>query len=287
MVMALTGEEVGRAEGPPARVHPADPRSAALAIETTVRLAARDAGVSLPFRALWAGLAGAGRKGERAAVEIALRALGLARAVRVGMDVEGAHRDAFGTGPGVLLVVGTGSMAWGRDPEGREIRVGGWGETLGDEGSGYWLGLEGLRAVARAADGRSPSTSLSGTLLEALRLPGPSALIPWAASATKGEIAALAPHVLGAARAGDPTAEAVVEEGLEALRGHLEAVRARWPSGAGPIPMALVGGVVREGGPWGERLKTLVAAVGGDLSPGPVVPVRGAAWMARDLAEGS
>jgi glucosamine kinase len=204
--------------------------------------------------------------------------------VAVGTDVEGAHRDAFGGGPGVLLVVGTGSIAWGRDPVGREIRVGGWGEVLGDEGSGYWLGLQGLRAVARAADGRSASTALSRVVLERLGLPEPQALIPWTANASKGEIAALAPLVLDAAEAGDREAAEVLAEGLMALLRHLEVVRSRWPESKDLIPMALVGGLAVEGSPLRRRLVPLVTRVGGRLLARAVVPVRGAARLALDLA---
>lgn len=284
LILALDGQEVARAEGPPALVDPGDPGVAVEAITITVQRAKEKAGVSLPLRALWAGLAGAGRPGEREATEISLRSRGLARVVRVGTDVEGAHRDAFGGGPGVLLVVGTGSMVWGRDPEGREFRVGGWGGMLGDEGSGYWMGLRGLRAVARAADGRGPATTLTRTLLQLLHLLHPQALIPWVATATKGEIGALAPAVLEAALDGDPGASEVLEEALEELRAHLQVARSRWPEGERPIPMALVGGLAEEGVGLRRRLETLVVGVGGELVSRAVVPVRGAGANALELA---
>lgn len=283
LVLKLDGKERARAEGPPALVDPSEPGRATSAIAATVREAAARAGILLPARALWAGLAGAGRAGEREAVEIGLRSLDLAHTVRVGTDVEGAHRDAFGGGPGVLLVVGTGSMAWGRDPEGREVRVGGWGSLLGDEGSGYWLGLGGLRGIARAADGRGPATVLTDRLLDALGLPGPQALIPWAASASKAQVAALAPRVLAAAFDGDPVGVELLKGGLEALLRHLEVVRAKWPAHGEAIPMALAGGLAEGIPPFRERLETLVAGVGGRLAPPPVVPVRGAAKLALDL----
>lgn len=286
IILDLEGNEVGRGEGPPALVDPSDPGAAAEAIEATVRDAAEGAGCVPPLRALWAGLAGAGRPGEREAVEISIRSRALARLVTVGMDVEGAYRDAFTTGPGILLVVGTGSMAWGRDPGGREIRVGGWGEVLGDEGSGYWLGLQGLRAVARSADGRSPPTSLTRSLLRQLRLHDPQALIPWTATATKGEIAALAPLVLEAADTDDQGAGEVLAEGLRALRRHLEVVRSRWPASEGPIPVALVGGLTEEASPLRRHLESLTEGVGGRLVSHPVVPVRGAALLALELGRG-
>ena len=280
LIVDLAGTALAQADGPPALVLPSDPGVAVEAIAVTIRKAAEIVGARLPLKALWAGLAGAGRAGEREAVEIALRSRGLARAVKVGMDVEGAHQDAFGGGPGILLVVGTGSMAWGRDAEGREIRVGGWGGALGDEGSGYWFGLQGLRAVARAADGRTPGGTLSEGILGALHLSEPHALIPWTASAPKGEVAALAPLVIGAALAGDPGGMEILEEGLEHLLVHLEVVRSKWPKEDSPIPVALVGGLVDGEPRFKRRLETLVKGVGGRLAEHAVVPVRGAAQLA-------
>jgi glucosamine kinase len=283
MVMELDGKEIGVAHGPPALIDPSNPGGAAEAIGQTVGRAVAEADLVLPACGLWAGLAGAGRPGVREAVEIALRSMGLAREVGVGMDVEGAHQDAFGEEAGVLLVVGTGTMAWGRDPEGREVRVGGWGGLLGDEGGGYWLGLQGLRAVARAADGRGGETLLSGTLLDVLHLHHTPELITWSADAGKGEVAALAPHVLDAAARGDPIATRVVEEGLNELRLHLHQVKSLWAPWGPSIPMALVGGLVQDGGGLKAPLEALMREVGGELCPHPILPVRGAAHLALSL----
>ena len=141
-----------------------------------------------------------------------------------------------------------------------------------------------MRAVARAADGRGPPTTLTETVLGSLHLAHPQALIPWVASATKGEIGALAPAVLEAALAGDPGASEVLKEALEELLAHLEVARSRWPAEKRPIPMALVGGLVGAGGGLRQRLETLVVGVGGRLVSRPVVPVRGAGSLALDLA---
>ncbi len=70
-------------------------------------------------------------------------------------------------GWGVAVVAGTGSMAFARAADGRTARAGGWGPLLGDEGSGYAIALAGLRAAARAADGRAPATPLTDRLLAA------------------------------------------------------------------------------------------------------------------------
>jgi len=285
LLMDLQGRELNMVVGPPGLVDPSDPEGAARAMASVVRAAVLQADLELPAEALWAGLAGAGRREAREGVEAALATLGLARRVSVGMDVQGAHRDAFGAGPGFVLVVGTGSMGWGRDPEGREVRVGGWGSFLGEEGAGYWMGMEALRAVARAADGREPPTLLVPTILEALHLPDPHSLIRWVGEASKGEVGALAPLVLEAASQGDPSARDLIERGLEALGRYLDVLARAWAPWGGSFPVALAGGMAGEGGPLRESLSRMVAERGGILHSGPVVAARGAARLALELAQ--
>jgi glucosamine kinase len=284
LLMDLKGAGLHMTEGPPGLVDPSDPRAAAQAMAVVVRRAAEESGLSLPARALWAGLAGAGRLETRRAVEEELGALGLARRVRAGMDVQGAHRDAFGNGPGFVLVVGTGSMGWGRDPDGMEVRVGGWGSSLGEEGAGYWMGMEALRAVARSADGRDPPTLLLPTVLEALHLPDPHSVIRWVAEASKGEVGALAPLVLEAASQGDPSARSIVGQGLEALGKYLDVLARTWAPWGDAFPVALAGGMAAEGGPLRAPLARMVEERGGVLHADPVVPARGAARLALELA---
>jgi N-acetylglucosamine kinase-like BadF-type ATPase len=287
VLMDLQGREIHMVGGPPGLVDPSDPQGAARAMAGVVREVVLQADLGLPAEALWAGLAGAGRVEAREGVEAALAALGLAHEVRVGMDVQGAHQDAFGGGPGLVLVVGTGSMGWGRDPEGREVRVGGWGSFLGEEGAGYWMGMEALRAVARAADGRGPPTLLVPAILEALHLPDPHSLIRWVAAASKGEVGALAPLVLDAVSQGDASAKDLIERGLEALGRYLDVLARAWAPWGVSFPVALCGGMAEEGGPLREPLARMVAERGGILHPGPVVAARGAARLALGLALGT
>lgn len=284
---ALVGDgagcELGAADGGPGLIDPGDPERAARVVGEVVRTAAADAGVDLPVRGLWAGLAGAGNEAARQAVEAGLREAGLAGAVAVGSDVEAAHADAFGDGPGVLLVVGTGSAVRAVDPRGEVVRVGGWGALLGDEGSGYRIGLDGLRAVVRSADGREPPTGLAGALLSLTGADDPKGLPAWAAGATKGEIAALSVEVARVARRGDPVAARVVHRALGEIRAHLEAVLARTSAWTGPTPIALVGGLIREGGPLREAVVEMAAELGCDVRLGEVVPERGALRLATGL----
>src|SRR5207245_11814073 len=71
-------------------------------------------------------------------------------------------------GCGVVLISGTGSIAFGRNEEGEERRAGGWGHLIGDEGSAVWIGLEGLRAAAHHTDGRGAATAITEHVIREL-----------------------------------------------------------------------------------------------------------------------
>ncbi len=278
------GRKLGGAEGGPGLVHPANPAAAAPTIEALVRTAVDTAGASLPACGLWAGLAGAGREGPRKAVETALRESGIARRTRVGTDVQAAHADAFREGPGILLVAGTGSVVLATDPHGTRVTVGGWGSLLGDEGSGYRIGLQGLRAVVRSADGREPETALTTGLLRQTGTGSPGDLAAWAAVATKGNIAALSVPVIRAAHEGDPAAAKVIRVALGGIRALLEATLRRTGGWKGAPPVAFVGGLVTEGSPLRDFVDGIAAELGCGVLQAPVVPERGAARKAIALA---
>ena len=280
------GHELGAADGGPGLIDPRDPEDAVQSVAALVRAAAADAGVELPARGLWAGLAGSGNETARAATEAGLQASGLADVVVVGSDVVSAHAAAFGKGAGMLLVVGTGSAVRAVDPRGRVVRVGGWGALLGDEGSGYGIGLDGLRAVVRSQDGREPPTELGGALLSATGVAEVAELPAWAARATKREIAALSVDVARVARSGDTVAARVIHRALGEVRAHLEAVLEGTRGWVGAPPIALVGGLVREGGPLREAVVEMGTELGYDVRLDEVVPERGALALALGLTKG-
>jgi N-acetylglucosamine kinase-like BadF-type ATPase len=280
--IALDGEgrEVGRAEGAPALASVRAASAVAVTVAAVVGDALRAAGTEPPVTRLVVGLAGAGRPDVRVAVQAALEATGIAREVEVRSDTVVALDDAFDTGPGILVVAGTGSMALGRAADGREARAGGWGAALGDEGSGWWLGLHGLRAVARAVDGRGPATTLRGALLETLGLEDPDAMIRWVDSASKGEVAALAPVVLRAANGGDAAARRLADEAARELAAAADAARRAlepWPD---PPSVAGVGGLIAPDGLLRDRLATALGSIALHFDPREVVPARGAARRA-------
>lgn len=284
------GRELARAAGGPAVADGRPDGPTVAAVGRVCRTILERAGLSTPVAALWAGLAGAGRESSRGGVEDGLRALQIARRVRVGTDVDAAFQDAFGEGPGLLLLAGTGSVGRGRGPGGSKVRVGGWGPVLGDEGSGYALGLEGLREVVRAADGRGPDTRLTETLLADLGVAtGGSGdevghrVVEWIAGASRDEVARLAPRVVETATEGDLVAATLVAGAVDALVRHAAALG----DGLGPWPepprVALAGGLLAPGRPLCAPLTEALAVAGFETVAGPPDAARGASELARQL----
>lgn len=127
-------------------------------------------------------------------------------------DHEIALIGAHGQRRGVLILAGTGSVAYGIDDKGETILIGGWGYLLGDEGSGYWLGIQALQAVVRHMETRGCPTSLTAALLDATGLTDRDSIITWTYSERRNrEIARLAPIVLTHAEQGDSIANSLVD----------------------------------------------------------------------------
>ncbi len=281
---ARDGRVLGRRQGGPALTgRPESPFDIEVIIETG-RLAAHTAAIELPAAALCAGLAGVGRAPERDVVESELRGRGLALTVSVVTDAEAAFYDAFADGPGLLLIAGTGSMVWGRAEDGREARAGGWGMLLGDEGSGYDIGLSALRASVRAADGRSEQTELLAHILGHLQLVEPEELVGWSAAAGKAEIAALAPLVSQLAVAGDGIAADIIERSIASLLALVAALLSRLGPWSAPPRLALTGGLIAPGGPLRDRILSALLDYDCQVVEIPLNAARGAARLAlREL----
>jgi N-acetylglucosamine kinase-like BadF-type ATPase len=115
---------------------------------------------------------------------------------------------------GVMIICGTGSNCFGINEQGKETKVNGWDYILGDEGSGYEIGIKALRALMRAYDGRGSATILSKTILEDLNIKNISELIRWAYrnSFSKDKISAIAKTVCRTAEMGDKISIKILEE---------------------------------------------------------------------------
>jgi N-acetylglucosamine kinase-like BadF-type ATPase len=173
------------------------------------------------------------------------RALGHDR-YRCGNDVVAGWAGSLASADGINVVAGTGSITYG-ERAGASARAGGWGELFGDEGSGYWIGLEALIAFSRQSDGRLPRTSLHERIRDAVGVEADLDLIDvvltqWGRS--RGRIAALAPIVVAAADAGDGAAARILERAADHLVDLVEATRRELGFGADEaVPVSYSGGV--------------------------------------------
>ncbi len=284
VVIGSREQILGRADGSGAAMRPGGAATAAAVLAETARRAAAQAGLDLPVERAVVGAAGAGRAQEQAELEAALLEAGVARRVRVLADGEVALATAFGTGPGILVSAGTGSIAYARDPAGELHRIGGYGWQLGDEGGGYWLGRRALDVAARAQDGRGEGSTLLARLLGALSLQHFDDLVRWTATATPAQLAALAPHVLSAAREGERVARQAVDDAARELV-ELTVALARHFPGTGPLPVAIAGGLLLPESPltaaFQERLG--VALSRARLVPDRIDAAVGALKLAEEL----
>jgi glucosamine kinase len=279
-VAVSDGERIlGRAEGGGGAVRPGRALASAGIIAEIVRQALAVSG-RLTGDMLLVGAAGAGREQEREELRKALRSENVAGKVTVVTDIEVALAAAFADGPGIVVSAGTGSVAVGRDREGRRHRIGGYGWQMGDEGSGYAIGRAALGAVSRAADGRSPRTALSDRILSATRSTDFDALVRWAAGASPAEVAALAPHVLDIAEHGDTLAKGIADYAARELSQLAICLLPKMDLD-GRVGVAITGGLLSVDGP----LRRSVLAILGeeqDLEPleKPVEAVVGALRLA-------
>jgi glucosamine kinase len=215
VVVDAEGRERGRALAGCANARVLGIERAAARAAAVARVAATRAGATLPLSGAWIGLAGLDSLEDCASLMPHLQGMGTV--MRVTNDAE-LLLSALGTDPGVALVAGTGSIALGQDSHGHIVRAGGWGEILGDEGSGYDIGRQALRAAVRWADRRGPRTILLERILQHWGLQMPNDLIGRVHHAQdRVLIAELAPLVLAAERERDRAASAITRRAAREL----------------------------------------------------------------------
>jgi N-acetylglucosamine kinase-like BadF-type ATPase len=202
----------------------------------------------------------------------------------VDTDARIALTGAVGFGAGVVIISGTGSVAFGRNAAGEEARAGGWGPTLGDEGSGYALARAGLSAIVRAHDGRGEPTRMTDLLCDQYGMCDPVDLprFVYAATTHADDIARYGKLVIEAARAGDGVALDILQDaGRELGECALAVVRKLNLTGE-QFPVAYVGGAFHAGDLLLEPMRRTIEAVAtrATVVPPERTPVEGAAMMA-------
>jgi N-acetylglucosamine kinase-like BadF-type ATPase len=240
------------------------------------------------------GLAGVSSGAVRGWAERAMRELA-GGSTEVCGDEEIALEAAFRGGPGIVVLAGTGSNAIGRGVDGRLVGAGGWGPVLGDEGSGFWIGLRAIRLALNSRDRTGPDQAPSPLLAEIMREWGMSSLGELVAVANRRggpegaapDFAALAPLVARCAEQGDTLAISTLQVAGVELAELVRVLVQRLETSE--IEVAYTGSVlqrivqVREA--MAERLR--FSAPRATVREGAVDPLEGALWRARKAATGS
>ena len=239
-------------------------------------------------RAASVGVASASMPGTAEWIGAVLREFGAERCEVVGDEVI-ALDAAFRGGPGILQIAGTGSNTIGRAPNGSRETAGGWSSRLGDEGSGYWIGLHSVRRALKAYDREEP-TEILRRVGEIWGTESLEALVNLGDSTPGPDFAALAPAMNELAEAGDAVALGVLRQAAADLVESVLLVRAKLRGKheiAGEVPVAWTGGVV-------EKMRLVREAFFAGLHDAapempvasePVVSLEGALWRAKRLAD--
>lgn len=239
--------------------------------------------------ALCLGIAGVDRPEDEAVVRGILRRLGHRERTSVVNDAIIALVAGAPERHGIVVLAGTGSIAYGMDRAGRSSRSGGLGAILADEGSAYWLGSRALVAAVRAADGRGPATALGDLVLGALDIVSVSelvALVYPAPGLPRHRVAALAPLVEQAAAAGDKVANELLDAAARELALSGRAVVGRL-SLSPPYPVVLAGGTFKACPSLVARVSRALDIAGAEIRLLSGEPALGAVALALDAVRGA
>jgi len=230
------------------------------------------------------GLAGTSRQKDVDMVRALVRRL-VAVPIEIVSDAVVAHRAAFDGGAGVIVIAGTGSVAYGRNEQGVIARAGGWGPVVSDQGSGEWIGRHAIAALLRTLD-NAQGTALLQAVLADWQLETPEDIARMANSIPPPDFAALVPSVLHAAHEGDQVARDLLSRAGMELAGMCVTVMGRLWTAAQPVRVAIGGGVLNNSPVVRSVLKNTVTAGHPQVvfSFGHVRPVDGAVTLARRAA---
>ncbi len=280
-VLDLEGRAVHLARGGPSNEDAVGPRAAASALIGVAEEALSRAGVGADELAA-AVLAVAGVDTE--AISRQVRSAEREGWIVVN-DVVCAWATATGAQPGIGAISGTGSNVFGVGFDGSGWRVGGWGHLLGDEGSGYWFGVESIRAALHDRDGSGPETALSEAAVQFFGTSSVEAVaaLVYAKPLEKSEISAFTVETQRLAQQGDAVARELYRRGAELLGGQIAEVAQRiGMASADSFPVGLVGSVFKAGPLFIEPLTEAVqrSAPGARLQIAEMEPVGGSLQLA-------
>lgn len=240
--------------------------------------------------AICLGIAGVDRPRDAQSVKDIMRRIGQKTRTVVVNDALVALVAGAGDQPGVVVVAGTGSIAYGRDADGRAARAGGWGYLLGDEGGGFWIGRAALSAVVRQFDQRGPATLLTDLVLTHMQLSTPAEVIHaiYDRGLQRNAIAGLAAVVQRATEAGDAVAGEILERAGTELAAAAASVVTRLGMRGDVFPTILAGGIFKGMPSLAENVSTRLAEVAprSEVRRLEVEPALGAVTLALAAARG-
>jgi N-acetylglucosamine kinase-like BadF-type ATPase len=237
------GHLLARSRGPGANLQATGERQVEKVLRQVIDDALGDRDVRVA--AVCLGIAGVDRARDTELIRDIMRRKGFTGATLVVNDALVALVAGAQDGPGVAIIAGTGSIAFGKDGAGHAARAGGWGYLLGDEGGGFWMGRAALSAVVRQFDGRGPVTLLTDLVLKEMALKNPSELVQaiYEHGLPRHAIADITSLVQSAAEAGDAVATEILTRAGAELTGAAAAVITRLGMRGDVFPTILVGGV--------------------------------------------
>jgi N-acetylglucosamine kinase len=197
--------------------------------------------------AICLGIAGVDRPSDSETIRSIMHRIGYKARTLVVNDALVALEAGAADQPGVVIVAGTGSIAYGRNRSAQAARAGGWGYLIGDEGGGFWVGRSALAAVVRQFDGRGPATQLTDLVLRHMGLASPTELIHeiYYRDLQRRAIAGLAALVHRAANEGDAVAAQILTRAGTELATAAASVITRLGMRGDAFPTVLSGGIFR------------------------------------------
>ena len=290
LVIDEEGQALGRGVAGPSNHLRVGIETATRNIERAVNIALVEAGMAIrQVEYAYCGIAGADHPAHRQRVIDSLRIFFPRGNFIVDNDARIALTGAVGFGSGIVIISGTGSVAFGRNETGQEARAGGWGPTIGDEGSGYAIARDGLSAIVRAHDGRGRPTKMTELLCYDYDMCSPEDLprFVYATTTHADDIARYGKLVIESARLGDEVAREILERAGRELAECVLAVARRLSLTKIAFPVAYVGGVFNAEDVLLDPMKSVLhkEAAQATLSPPNNTPVEGAAMMAIRAAE--
>lgn len=203
---------------------------------------------------------------------------------QVESDARIALEGAFSGGPGILLIAGTGSIAFAKDKSDIVHRVGGYGRLIGDEGSGNTIGRRGLNEVAKELDERGAKTLMTQMLKDDFGISDTQQLVT-EVYRNNFDMASFAPKVIEAAKKGDEPALRILEQESDELISHLKAIAKKFDDEK--IKLCLVGGTIATDNFYSSLLKEKIKQQMPNVAVTPAEnpPEIGAVIMAKAFAE--